>query len=559
MVKNKLFFKKKFKLEYSLDSGSDDLTIFPSLSSGNNNNFEDPSSDSFSNNPSSFSNNSNSGSSSSSSGSSNLSGGGPYYQNNIFFLSAQGKNEQLESLLEKEIDTNIYDKHGNFPLYYAALYGHKDTIELLARYNSNLDQQNAKNGDTPLHVASRKGFFECVKTLVDLGANCDLKNKHGVSTLHEASIHGHLEIVNYLIQICGEINEPDVSSFTPFHYAVIHNHLPLVEFFSKYFSECGISLDVVDLHGYTPLHWAVGLNRYDMVKILIECGANVNFTDNYQETPLFHAVKNDKEAIVKLLLQFKARCDIWNVDNMLPIHFIKSENIRNLLLIGTRINTPKTRNTVIFNPDLNLSNSVSCSSSPQEFNSSYTSFEELIELKKKNHQLLLQLEQLTKQIAQLQFSQKSPIETSTLSSLMELEKVKSPHPISVSPPSSKVEIISPKLEMKKPTSTSESEFLNYKIFTKNGDCLAVIPFKKNTKLSEVREQLKKDKRIPSTYYFWFEAMDSRIEEHQEKQLKIEKVEQIILDVIITSPSEYWLSKVILLFFLLSFLVSNKFF
>ena len=54
--------------------------------------------------------------------------------------------------------------------------------------------------------------------------------------------------------------------------------------------------------GSTPLHFAAGVGRREVVELLIAEGAEVNVKDKYDGTPLHSATANDHKEIAKLLI-----------------------------------------------------------------------------------------------------------------------------------------------------------------------------------------------------------------------------------------------------------------
>ncbi|EEB06757.1 hypothetical protein SJAG_01812 [Schizosaccharomyces japonicus yFS275] len=51
--------------------------------------------------------------------------------------------------------------------------------------------------------------------------------------------------------------------------------------------EAGVSPNVLDENGYTPMHAAASYGHKELLKLLVERGGNVNVCDNDGETPLF--------------------------------------------------------------------------------------------------------------------------------------------------------------------------------------------------------------------------------------------------------------------------------
>merc|ERR1719147_205435 len=84
--------------------------------------------------------------------------------------------------------------------------------------------------------------------------------------------------------------------------------------------ELGANVNVKDLYGYTPLHYATGVHSNEttlkLARTLIDAGAHVNALDRWGTTPLLSLMDDmpdfDEDA-VHLLLQSGADPDIKNI------------------------------------------------------------------------------------------------------------------------------------------------------------------------------------------------------------------------------------------------------
>ena len=126
-----------------------------------------------------------------------------------------------------------------------------------------------KEGDTPLHHASKTGQISVVKELMKCGVAIDIKNSKKYTPLHLAVTrkHNH-EIVNVLLDHGADINAKNE-------------------------------------YGQTPLHLAVTNDCVVIVRTLLKRGANVNSLNDSQSSPLHFAVENGVCMIIALLL----KCD----------------------------------------------------------------------------------------------------------------------------------------------------------------------------------------------------------------------------------------------------------
>ncbi|KAJ0966727.1 hypothetical protein J5N97_023644 [Dioscorea zingiberensis] len=79
--------------------------------------------------------------------------------------------------------------------------------------------------------------------------------------------------------------------------------------------ENGVSINLRDSEGRTPLHWAVDRGHFDVVEILLRRNADVNAKDNEGQTPLHYAVVCEHEAIAKLLVEHNADVDLKDDDD----------------------------------------------------------------------------------------------------------------------------------------------------------------------------------------------------------------------------------------------------
>jgi ankyrin repeat protein len=79
-----------------------------------------------------------------------------------------------------------------------------------------------------LHFASENGHSECIKILLDHGANVHLKNNYertSAKALHIAVLNGHIECMKILLDHRTDINDKDNNGCTPLHWASQHENL----------------------------------------------------------------------------------------------------------------------------------------------------------------------------------------------------------------------------------------------------------------------------------------------------------------------------------------------
>ena len=73
------------------------------------------------------------------------------------------------------------------PLHYATFCGLHDVVEVLATGLQDVNSRNFNNELTPLHLASREGYLDIARFLVEHGAIAASQDQRGSTPLHQAS------------------------------------------------------------------------------------------------------------------------------------------------------------------------------------------------------------------------------------------------------------------------------------------------------------------------------------------------------------------------------------
>jgi ankyrin repeat protein len=92
----------------------------------------------------------------------------------------------MKMLIDAGADVNATNIFGQTPLHFAAVLTMKKqmaSISLLIESRARVNEQDPKQGRTPLHEAARFGIPEAVRILVDAGADIEAVNKDGLTPL----------------------------------------------------------------------------------------------------------------------------------------------------------------------------------------------------------------------------------------------------------------------------------------------------------------------------------------------------------------------------------------
>ena len=109
---------------------------------------------------------------------------------------------------------------------------------------------------------------------------------------------------------------------TPIHFASGYNRVDVVELLLS----LGANVHAKDKGGLVPLHNACSYGHLEVVELLIKHGANVNISDLWKFTPLHEAAAKGKYDICKLLLKHGAEPTKKNRDGKTALDLVREED-----------------------------------------------------------------------------------------------------------------------------------------------------------------------------------------------------------------------------------------
>ncbi|KAF5642059.1 ankyrin unc44 [Fusarium sp. NRRL 52700] len=206
--------------------------------------------------------------------------------------SWHGRSGIVKLLIAKGAEVLVKDRNGWSPLYSASRSGHEAAVRLLlGKDSSNIDNPVSDNRLTPLLAAIEDGHEQVAMTLIEMGANREIKDKGESTALHLSISHGLPKVAFKLLQKGARINTKGEGGMAELHLAVLHNYEDLVlELVGK-----DADIKIKDNQGMTPLHIASRHGNEKMVKLLLEKKAPLDVTDNDGNTPLHVAVGEQHE------------------------------------------------------------------------------------------------------------------------------------------------------------------------------------------------------------------------------------------------------------------------
>eukprot|EP00731_Ephydatia_muelleri_P020724 Em0013g451a len=238
-------------------------------------------------------------------------------QTALHLASSKASAEMVEVLIKHGAKPNVQDVDGHTPLFQPSQLGAVDVCVLLV--NSGADPSiKARDGNSPLVVAT--------SPVMDVLKDKQLLSKPDVdieAQVLEAAKNGELETLK---RLCTpqNVNCIDMKGrlSTPLHFACGYNKLNVVEYLLKN----GADVHVKDKGGLVPLHNACSYGHLEVAELLIKQGANVNAVDGWKFTPLHEAAAKGKYEICKLLLKHGADTNRKNKDNLTPLEVVKDQD-----------------------------------------------------------------------------------------------------------------------------------------------------------------------------------------------------------------------------------------
>ena len=228
---------------------------------------------------------------------------------------AAGNNEPkvVALLLDKGADIHAGSTIGSTPLHFAAGYNKPEVVALLLDEGANIEARTEK-GATPLHTAARYNNLEMVALLLDRGANVEAREDDGPLQASPKGLLLRTLLVSLTLAleawesslapdkekwepdkeaIADSLDGPDmiyrIGRHTPLHYAAGYNKLEVVALLL----DKGADIHALSTLGITPLHFAARYNTPEVVALLLDRGAPPDALDNGDFTPLDYAENNE--------------------------------------------------------------------------------------------------------------------------------------------------------------------------------------------------------------------------------------------------------------------------
>ncbi|XP_071177789.1 uncharacterized protein [Mytilus edulis] len=173
-------------------------------------------------------------------------------------------NETLSTTFDNSYKMN--ERYAGFtPLHFAAKNGYKSIVDYLLSYGGN-PNLSCNDGTTPLMLAAQEGHFDTMLTLIDGKADVNLQNneeKSKQSALFLAARNGKIQCVKKLIDNGADKELSDIHRTSPLLVALLNEKYET----AKYLFQLGASIYAKNIEGKSPLEVTklLNINLFDQV------------------------------------------------------------------------------------------------------------------------------------------------------------------------------------------------------------------------------------------------------------------------------------------------------
>ncbi|KID81424.1 Ankyrin repeat-containing domain protein [Metarhizium guizhouense ARSEF 977] len=249
-------------------------------------------------------------------------------------LAARGNQiKVIDALLKHKVPCNANTRKGRSALHIASKYGYYEAFRRLVESGADVNLTNDET--TALHSASRRGHTNIVKKLLDRGADAGAAHRTGSTALQFACQGGYIKTVQALLPHSNNQNRKRA-----LHVAAIIGQVDILVLLL----DSGTDKDAQDDDLYCALHFAAFVDDPRVARVLLLRRARLNLKDNCGKTPLHEAARMSSLEVLKLLIFARADVNLRDKADRTALLLAASvdcpEAVQLLLKSGARLEVP---------------------------------------------------------------------------------------------------------------------------------------------------------------------------------------------------------------------------
>lgn len=163
-----------------------------------------------------------------------------------------------------------------------------------------------------LGIAARYNSLDCLKILLENGADINAKDHLGITPLGDAVYQENVEAVKLLLEYNPDVNVQDNDGRTPLYLAVENGSVECMKLLLNV-EGIDVNIQTDDYFRYTILH-KIAIDHLDeeMIFILLEHGADYTIRDRYKKSFLNYIedkkLKKEIKEYIKNMEAYKIKC-----------------------------------------------------------------------------------------------------------------------------------------------------------------------------------------------------------------------------------------------------------
>ena len=141
-------------------------------------------------------------------------------------------------------------------------------------------------GNTAILYAAYRGNIRIVQSLIECGADPNVKSNKGLNVLHMAAQGNNPNIIIYFkVKYKISVLSKDSQGNIPLHWACYNSSEEAINFLLSYMED----INIQNNDGKTPLHIAVFTEKPSLIKKLLKKGGDITIKDKEGKTPILLA------------------------------------------------------------------------------------------------------------------------------------------------------------------------------------------------------------------------------------------------------------------------------
>jgi ankyrin repeat protein len=206
---------------------------------------------------------------------------------------------------------NAIDANGRTSLYWAAARGDTAIVKSLLEVGADTEIRDFESS-TALFQAVKMNHMDCVKLLLEHGADSSKRDAFGATMLHQVCRTADVTtLLDLAITMESDLNAIDYDGDTALIYATRHGSLQNVIFLL----ERGADPNIRNVEGETALVMAINHKRDGIVRELLKRGAKYRGLNSQKQTILHAASSEGTAQTIRILAQSRlSRLDSSVID-----------------------------------------------------------------------------------------------------------------------------------------------------------------------------------------------------------------------------------------------------